>query len=204
MSWQRLLRYASRVAVNTTPPRLQWRCGELGGPHRSLYVRLDSASRWKFSLGGFPVERHTSVACSAGGNGKRLSIAFSPPCSGVSKSPITTGPAPVSMVTSSSSTAPREAELYPELRESESAKPRFVLTRTTSRTLPETPPRIVEIVAAGTTIGPAVGVASSVSVGLLPVFWKISKKFAPAPNTLTTSENRRRCLSYTGRVTPSE
>src|SRR5258706_5605368 len=107
-------------AVKTTLPRLHLRCGELGGPHRSLYVRFDSASRWKYSAGGLPVERQTSVTCSVGGSGKRLSIAFTPPCSGVSKSPITTGPAPLSIVTSSSSTAPRENDDELELRESES------------------------------------------------------------------------------------
>jgi hypothetical protein len=70
-----------------------------------------SASAWMFALTGLPVVRQTSVDARPGGNGKRLSIAFTPPCSGVSKSPITTGPAPLSIVTSSSSTAPRPAEL---------------------------------------------------------------------------------------------
>jgi hypothetical protein len=64
-----------------------------------------------YSAGGLPVERHTSVTASPGGNGKRLSIAFTPPCSGVSKSPSTTGPAPLSMVTSSTCAAPYPNEL---------------------------------------------------------------------------------------------
>src|ERR1041385_6124423 len=95
---------------STTPPMLQLRFGEFGGPQRSLYVRLDSPSTWKYSHGGLPVVRHTSVAAWPAGSGKRLSIAFTPPCSGFSKLPITLGPEPVSMVTSSSSTAPRPAE----------------------------------------------------------------------------------------------
>ena len=40
------------------------------------------------------------------------------------------------------------------------------MTRNTNRTLPEGAPRIVEIVADGTTIEPELGVASSVSAGL--------------------------------------
>src|SRR5262252_2802912 len=51
-------------AVSTTPPILHFRAGEFGGPHRSLYVRFDSASTWKYSPGGLPVERQTSVAVS--------------------------------------------------------------------------------------------------------------------------------------------
>src|SRR5215471_9756592 len=93
------------------PPMLQTLAGESGGPQRSLYVSPESASTWKFSAGGLPVERHTSVTWSPGGSGKRLSIAFTPPCSGVSKLPITLDPEPVSMVTSSSSTAPRVNEV---------------------------------------------------------------------------------------------
>src|SRR6516225_12361084 len=38
--------------VVTTPPMLQFRAGEFGGPQRSLYVRFDSASVWKYSAGG--------------------------------------------------------------------------------------------------------------------------------------------------------
>src|SRR6185369_5994326 len=96
---------------STTPPMLHRRAGEFGGPQRSLYVRPDSPSTWKYSHGGLPVVRHTSVAARPAGSGKRLSIAFTPPCSGVSKSPSTTGPAPVSIVMSSRSTAPRVNEL---------------------------------------------------------------------------------------------
>src|SRR2546428_11261078 len=99
------------AGVTMLPEILHTREGEFDGPHRSLYVRLLSGSTWNQVLGGLPVERHTSVAPSAGGSGKRLSMAFTPPCSGVSKSPITTGPAPVSMVTSSTCTAPRAPEL---------------------------------------------------------------------------------------------
>src|SRR5712691_10016064 len=73
--------------VSTKPPMLQTRAGEVGGPHRSLYVRFDSASMWKYSGGGLPVERHTSVVARAGGSGKRLSMLFTPPCSAPSKSP---------------------------------------------------------------------------------------------------------------------
>src|SRR5262245_8693588 len=58
----------------TTPPMLQTRAGEFGGPHRSLYVSPDSAWTWKYSVGGLPVERHTSVVRRPGGSGKRLSI----------------------------------------------------------------------------------------------------------------------------------
>src|ERR1051325_8460761 len=158
--------------VSTSPPMLQTRAADVGDPQRSLYVRFDSASMCMYSPGGLPVERQILVT--GFGVGNRLSIWFTP-FSEPSKSPMTTSPAPMLMVTSSSSTAPRENDEEPELRESESANPRFVLTRNTRRTLPETPPRIVEIVADGTTIGPADGVASSVSVGLFPVFWKISK-----------------------------
>src|ERR1043166_7553626 len=46
--------------VSTSPPMLHFLAGELGGPQRSLYVSPDSASRWKYSAGGLPVERHTS------------------------------------------------------------------------------------------------------------------------------------------------
>src|SRR5512144_1774150 len=47
--------------VVTTPPMLHTRAGEFDGPQRSLYVRFDSASVWKYSVGGLPVVRHTSV-----------------------------------------------------------------------------------------------------------------------------------------------
>src|SRR5690349_8688155 len=60
--------------VSTSPPMLHTREGEFGGPHRSLYVRLDRFSRCQYSPGGLPVERHTSVTRSPGGSGKRLSI----------------------------------------------------------------------------------------------------------------------------------
>src|SRR5438045_5820267 len=46
--------------VRTTPPRLHLRAGEFGGPHRSLYVRLDSASAWMYGLTGLPAERQTA------------------------------------------------------------------------------------------------------------------------------------------------
>src|SRR5689334_25420926 len=65
--------------VVTTPPMLHTRAGELDGPQRSLYVRFDSASAWKYSAGGLPVVRHTSVAWSVGGSGNRLSMALTPP-----------------------------------------------------------------------------------------------------------------------------
>src|SRR5260221_14785946 len=48
-------------AASTSPPMLQTRAGELGAPQRSLYVRLARFSMWKYSAGGLPVERHTSV-----------------------------------------------------------------------------------------------------------------------------------------------
>src|SRR5262245_19454881 len=54
--------------VVTTPPMLHTRAGELDGPQRSLYVRFDSASVWKYSLGGLPVVRHTSTAVRPGGS----------------------------------------------------------------------------------------------------------------------------------------
>src|SRR6185436_8794755 len=44
-------------AVSTSPPMLQLRAGEFGGPHKSLYVRFDSASTCMYSPGGLPVER---------------------------------------------------------------------------------------------------------------------------------------------------
>ena len=97
--------------VITLPPMLQMRAGEFGGPQRSLYVRLEILCTCMYSGGGLPVERHTSVDVSPPTSGNRLSIALTPPCSGVSKSPITTGPAPLSIVTSSISTAPRPNEL---------------------------------------------------------------------------------------------
>src|SRR5262249_10454181 len=133
---------------------LQMRVGDVGGPQRSLYVSADSRSTCMCVGGALPVERQTSFAVSPGGSGKRLSIAFTPPCCGVSKSPITTGPAPLSIVTSSIWTAPQPPDVYPLRPASPSAKPRFVLQRNTSRTLPATPPRIVLIVADGITIGP--------------------------------------------------
>src|SRR5258708_39532120 len=77
------------AGVTTLPEILHTREGEFGGPHRSLYVRLLSGSTWNQTLGGLPVERHTSVTPSAGGRGKRLSMALPPPCSGFSKSPNT-------------------------------------------------------------------------------------------------------------------
>src|SRR5215471_4404445 len=73
--------------VVTTPPMLHARAGEVDGPQRSLYVRFDSASTWKYSPGGLPVVRHTSVTFVSGGSGNRLSIAFVPPCSATSNVP---------------------------------------------------------------------------------------------------------------------
>src|SRR5712692_10555652 len=58
--------------VSTSPPMLQQRAGELGGPQRSLYVRFDSASMCMYSPGGLPVERHMLVT--EFGVGNRLSI----------------------------------------------------------------------------------------------------------------------------------
>src|SRR5262245_12600018 len=97
--------------VSTRPPMLQMRAGEFDGPHRSLYVRFESASTWMYSPGGLPVVRHTSRPVSGLGSGKRLSIEFAPVCSAPSKPPIRTAPAPLSTVTSSISTAPRPFEL---------------------------------------------------------------------------------------------
>src|SRR5690349_11800584 len=93
--------------VSTSPPMLQMRAGEFGGPQRSLYVRFARFSMWKYSAGGLPVERHTSLTVSPGGSGNRLSIWFTPPCSTPSKSPMFEAPAPLSIVTSSISTAPQ-------------------------------------------------------------------------------------------------
>src|SRR5262245_33176255 len=47
--------------ASTTPPMLQLRLGEFGGPHSSFQVRLERGSVWKYSPGGLPVARHTSV-----------------------------------------------------------------------------------------------------------------------------------------------
>src|SRR5262245_55307137 len=62
---------------------------------------------------------------------------------------------------------------------------------------------MLETVIAGTTTL-ASGVAAVVSAGWFPAAAKISKQLASGPNSLSTSENHRLCLSYTGRVTPSE
>src|SRR5512134_2450686 len=97
--------------VITSPPMLQIRAGEFGGPHRSLYVSAESGSTWMYSPGGLPVERQLLTEFTPGGPGSRLSIEPTPLCSAPSKLPRTTGPPPVSIVTSSICTAPRPAEV---------------------------------------------------------------------------------------------
>src|SRR6266542_5862883 len=68
-------------AAISAPPMLHTRAGEFDGPHRSLYVRFDSASMWKDASGGLPLERHTSTDVSLPTSGKRLSMALAPPFS---------------------------------------------------------------------------------------------------------------------------
>jgi hypothetical protein len=51
----------------TSPARLQMRAGELGGPHRSLYVSADSGSTCMYSPGGLPVESQLLTELTPGG-----------------------------------------------------------------------------------------------------------------------------------------
>src|SRR5262245_16374716 len=100
-------------AVTTSPPMLQNRVGESGGPHRSLYVRPESASTCMYSPGGFPVERQLFSELTPGGAcaSNRLSIEPTPLCSSPSKSPSVTLPPPVLVTTSSTCTAPRPLDV---------------------------------------------------------------------------------------------
>src|SRR5262245_29586323 len=49
--------------VRMFPLRLHCRPGDVTGPHRSLYVTLEMGSTWKYSAGGLPDVRQTSVVC---------------------------------------------------------------------------------------------------------------------------------------------
>jgi hypothetical protein len=59
-----------------------------------LYVRFGQCSAWMYAAAGLPVTRHTSVHVSAGGSGKRLSMAFAPPCSASRSRRSRSGPRP--------------------------------------------------------------------------------------------------------------
>src|SRR5207244_9473402 len=146
--------------ASTAPLMLQMRLAEFGGPQMSLYWSSEMLRMCMYSVGGLPLVRHTSVDVSPPGSGKRLSMAPTPPCSAVSKSPMVVKPPRAFWTcTSSRRTGPRPNELKSP---PESAPPRFVFTRKTRRTV--LPPPRIEVMSAPETVStPEAGVASDVS-----------------------------------------